>query len=160
VSTSTPKPRPGLTLALSFAAGVVFALGLALAGMTQPSKVIGFLDVAGSWDPSLAFVMAGAIAVYFGATRIMQRRAAPLAGGEFHLPARRDLEPKLWIGAGLFGIGWGLAGYCPGPGIASLGTGTLSALSFVSSMALGMLLYEGAERLRNRREREPPASVG
>jgi len=152
MSSSPSKSRPGLTTALAFAAGLLFAVGLALAGMTQPSKVIGFLDVTGAWDPSLAFVMVGAIAVYFAATRFVKGRSAPFAGGHFRLPTRRDLEPKLWIGAGLFGIGWGLAGYCPGPGIASLGTGALSALSFVGSMALGVLLYEGAQRLRGGRE--------
>jgi uncharacterized membrane protein YedE/YeeE len=160
MSSSASNARPRLELALAFVAGLLFAVGLALAGMTQPGKVIGFLDVAGAWDPSLAFVMIGAIAVYFIATRLVKRRSAPLAGGGFHLPTRRDLEPNLLIGAGLFGIGWGLAGYCPGPGITSLGTGALPALTFVASMAVGMLLHEGAQRLRKARERAQSVASG
>jgi uncharacterized membrane protein YedE/YeeE len=128
--------------------------------MTQPGKVIAFLDVAGDWDPSLAMVMGGAIAVYFVATRLVRRRSAPLAGGEFHLPTRRDLEPNLLIGAGLFGVGWGLAGYCPGPALTSLGTGRLSSLTFVATMALGMLLYEGTQRLRRAKQRGHSVASG
>lgn len=147
MNTSQPITRSRFEQALSFAAGLLFAVGLAMAGMTQPSKVTAFLDVAGDWDPSLAFVMAGAIAVYFTANRLVKRRAAPLVGASFHLPTRRDIEPKVIFGAGLFGIGWGLAGYCPGPGLTSLSTGALSAVVFVATMALGILLYEGAVRL-------------
>jgi uncharacterized membrane protein YedE/YeeE len=161
MSSSAPRrARPRLELPLAFVSGVLFAVGLALAGMTQPGKVIGFLDVTGAWDPSLAFVMVGAIAVYFVATHLVKRRSAPLVGGGFHLPTRRDLEPSLLIGAGLFGIGWGIAGYCPGPGITSLGTGALPALTFVATMAVGMLLYEGAQRLRKARERTQSVASG
>ncbi len=153
MSAPQPRVRVGVAQLLSFAAGLLFSVGLALAGMTQPSKVIGFLDVAGNWDPSLAFVMGGAIAVYFVANQLMKRRYAPLSGGRFQVPGGRDIDPKLIVGAGVFGIGWGLAGYCPGPGITSLGAGTLSAFMFVASMALGMLIYERAQRLLVRRKR-------
>lgn len=142
---------------VAFVSGLLFAIGLAVGGMTQPSKVVGFLDVAGSWDPSLAFVMIGAIAVYFVANRLVQKRAAPLVGAAFHLPTRRDIEPRLLVGAGMFGVGWGLAGYCPGPGLSVLGTGnSFGALLFVLSMALGMLLFEALQKLRMRRV-HPPA---
>jgi uncharacterized membrane protein YedE/YeeE len=151
MSGSHEQPRSLLEVFLAFVSGLLFAVGLAIAGMTQPAKVIGFLDVAGSWDPSLAFVMIGAIAVYFVANRLVQRRAAPLVGAVFHLPNRRDLEPRLVVGAGMFGIGWGLAGYCPGPGLSALGTGRFHALMFVASMAAGMLLFEAMQKVRTRR---------
>lgn len=151
MSGSHEQPRGLLEVFVAFVSGLLFAVGLAIAGMTQPAKVIGFLDVAGSWDPSLAFVMIGAIAVYFVANRLVQRRAAPLVGAVFHLPTRRDIEPRLLVGAGLFGIGWGLAGYCPGPGLSALGTGGLRALLFVASMAAGMLLFEAMQKVRTRR---------
>jgi uncharacterized membrane protein YedE/YeeE len=151
MSDAHQQPKNLLEVLVSFASGVLFAVGLAIAGMTQPGKVVGFLDVAGDWDPSLAFVMMGAIAVYFVANRLVQRRPAPLVGAAFHLPTRRDIEPKLVIGAGLFGVGWGLAGYCPGPGLSSLAAGGLKPLLFVASMAAGMLLFEATQKLRTRR---------
>ena len=151
MSDSQKPPRSLLEVLVAFASGLLFAVGLAVAGMTQPAKVVGFLDVAGSWDPSLAFVMIGAIAVYFVANRLVQGRAAPWIGSVFHLPTRRDIEPRLVLGAGLFGIGWGLAGYCPGPALTALGTGGFRALSFVASMAAGMLLFEAVQKLRTRR---------
>lgn len=151
MSDSQPRPKSVLEVFVAFASGLLFAVGLAVAGMTQPAKVVGFLDVAGRWDPSLAFVMIGAIAVYSVANRLVQRRAAPLVGSAFHLPTRRDIEPRLVLGAGLFGIGWGLAGYCPGPGLSALVTGSFRALSFVASMAAGMLLFEAVQKLRTRR---------
>ena len=141
-------PRGSLEIVISFVAGLLFAVGLALAGMTKPSKVVGFLDVAGDWDPSLAFVMVGAIAVYAVANRLVKRRAAPLVGGRFHLPTRRDIDPRLLLGAGLFGIGWGLAGYCPGPGLTAAATGSTAALTFVAAMSAGMVAYEVLQKLR------------
>lgn len=136
---------------VALVSGLLFAIGLAIGGMTQPAKVVGFLDVAGNWDPSLAFVMVGAITVYFVANRLVKKRSAPLVGSAFHLPTRRDIEPRLLVGAGLFGVGWGLAGYCPGPGLSVLGAGSFRALLFVLSMALGMLLFEMMQRPRTRR---------
>lgn len=122
-----------------FVVGALFALGLLLAGMTRPERVIGFLDVGGSWDPTLAFVMAGAIAVHVLGLRLVQRRRAPLFGPTFHLPARRDIDGRLVLGAGLFGIGWGLAGYCPGPALVSLGAGGTTALIFAGAASAGMV---------------------
>lgn len=118
--------------------GVVFALGLALAGMTDPAKVIGFLDLMGAWDPSLAFVMAGAIAVYAPIQRWVRRRPAPLLDDRFHLPTRRDIDVRLVVGASMFGVGWGLAGYCPGPALVGSMTLGTDAMIFTGSMLLGM----------------------
>jgi uncharacterized protein len=131
---------------VALAGGLLFGVGLAVSGMTQPSKVVGFLDVAGNWDPSLAFVMLGAVLVYFVSNRFVSRRESPLFGARFHLPTRRDLEPKLIGGAALFGVGWGLGGYCPGPGIASLGAGLGTALAFVAAMAAGMWFFDAIQR--------------
>ncbi len=124
----------------AYLAGLIFGVGLALAGMVDPAKVIGFLDLFGSWDPSLAFVMGGAIAVHFVLFRVITKRASPLFDARFQLPTRTDLDPKLLGGAAIFGIGWGLAGFCPGPGLTSLGSGSLSAVVFVATMTLGMWL--------------------
>lgn len=130
----------------AFIAGVVFALGLAIAGMTDPLKVISFLDVTGAWDPSLAFVMGGAILVYAPAFRLVTRRSAPLLGRRFHLPTRRDIDLRLVGGATLFGIGWGLGGFCPGPAlVGAMGLGT-GALVFTGSMLLGMAAFAGWPR--------------
>ena len=101
----------------SFVSGIVFALGLGISGMTRPIKVIGFLDLFGNWDASLAFVMIGAIAVYFLAHRISLNMTSPLLAAKFSLPTRSDLDRRLVIGAVIFGVGWGLAGFCPGPAI-------------------------------------------
>ncbi|GAB5549449.1 MAG: YeeE/YedE family protein [Sandaracinaceae bacterium] len=130
----------------AFFAGLIFAVGLVIAGMTQPSKVVGFLDFFGSWDPSLAFVMGGAIAVHFVLFRVILKRASPLFAGKFEVPSRQDLTPALLVGSGLFGVGWGLGGFCPGPGIVSLGSFGAEAAVFVVTMTLGMLahrLFEG-----------------
>lgn len=124
---------------LSWLAGAVFGLGLTLSGMTQPSKVLGFLDPFGRFDASLMLVMVGAISVHFAAYRIIQRRQKPLFTPAFLVPTRRDLDIKLLSGAALFGVGWGLAGYCPGPAIVSLATGSSSALVFFAAMVTGML---------------------
>jgi uncharacterized protein len=131
---------------IGLGAGLLFGVGLAISGMTQPSKVVGFLDVTGNWDPSLAFVMLGAVLVYFVSNRLVARRKTPLFGDGFHLPTRRDLEPKLIAGAALFGIGWGLGGYCPGPGITSLGAGLLTPVLFVAAMAAGMWIHDALDR--------------
>ena len=129
---------------VSFLAGLVFAIGLGVGGMTQPAKVLAFLDVAGRWDPSLALVMAGAIAVYAPVSHWALRRSAPLFASRFQVPARRDLDASLIGGAVLFGLGWGLAGYCPGPALVSLASGASGVVLFVAAMLAGM----GLERLR------------
>jgi len=125
----------------SFGCGIVFALGLGISGMTQPSKVIGFLDIAGAWDLSLALVMVGAIAVYFVAFRLIRSRPAPILTARFSIPTRNDIDPQLILGAAIFGVGWGLGGFCPGPAIASLASGAAPVAVFVASMVAGMYLY-------------------
>jgi uncharacterized protein len=118
--------------------GALFGAGLAISGMTRPAKVIGFLDMFGDWDPSLAFVMMGAIAVHFVAYRLVRGRSAPLFGAKFAIPTRKDIDLRLLAGAAIFGVGWGIGGYCPGPGITSLATGAASVLVFVLTMVVGM----------------------
>lgn len=129
-------------------AGALFAVGLAISGMTLPSKVTGFLDVAGAWDASLAFVMMGAIAVHFVAQRLVRKRSAPLFDTKFHLPTRKDIDGRLVAGAALFGIGWGLGGYCPGPGLVSAASGAPAAIVFVVGMTIGMLAEHATARAR------------
>lgn len=136
---------------VAFLSGLVFAAGLCVSGMTRPSKVLAFLDVTGNWDPSLAFVMIGAIGVAALAFRLSRRRPAPLYNQQFQLPdARRRIGLSLVAGAALFGVGWGLSGLCPGPAVVSLASGQSSALVFVGAMAVGMvvhwLLFEKAKR--------------
>jgi uncharacterized protein len=125
----------------SFVSGIVFALGLGISGMTRPIKVIGFLDFFGAWDASLAFVMIGAMAVYFVAYRSSRAMRSPLLAPDFALPKRSDLDAKLILGAAIFGAGWGLGGFCPGPALTSLASGALPVLIFVVAMGLGMYLH-------------------
>ncbi len=125
-----------------FMSGVVFAVGLALAGMTRPQKVIGFLDFFGSWDPSLMFVMVGAIGVNLVLLWLMLRRGKPVHAERFQIPTRTELDPRLIGGAALFGVGWGLGGYCPGPALSSLTTGSLSVLVFIVAMTVGMRTFD------------------
>ena len=132
----------------SLLAGLVFGFGLLLSGMTDPGKVIGFLDVAGAWDPSLAFVMGGALLVAFFAYRLAGRRGKTFLGDALRLPQRRDIDLRLVAGSVVFGIGWGLAGFCPGPAVVSLGAGHAEAAVFVAAMLAGMLFYTLAERRR------------
>jgi uncharacterized membrane protein YedE/YeeE len=136
-----------MSAAAAFASGLVFGLGLILSGMSDPGKVIGFLDVTGTWDPSLAFVMGGAILVGFFAFRLAGRRAQAFLGGAMQLPKRRDIDNRLVGGSLLFGIGWGLAGFCPGPALVSFASGVDKAAVFVAAMLGGMLVYTAAERL-------------
>jgi len=126
--------------------GVVFGAGLALSGMTQPLKVLGFLDWLGAWDPSLLFVMGGAVTVYGVAYRLVLRRKRPLLADVFVLPVRSEIDAKLIGGAALFGIGWGLGGYCPGPSIVSLASGALDAIVLVSATVAGMWIASRFER--------------
>jgi uncharacterized membrane protein YedE/YeeE len=126
------------TLGLSYGAGAVFGVGLALAGMTRPAKVIGFLDVLGGWDPSLAFVMIGAILVHAAAYRLVPRMPKPLWAERWGIPTRRDVDLRLLLGAALFGAGWGLGGYCPGPALTSVFAGASSTLLFTGAMLAGM----------------------
>ena len=130
----------------SLLAGLVFGLGLILSGMADPAKVLGFLDLAGPWDPSLALVMLGAIAVGLVAFTVAKRRTQSLLGLELKLPTARHIERRLVVGSLLFGIGWGIAGFCPGPALATLGMGELKAAVFVGAMLLGMGIFELLER--------------
>jgi hypothetical protein len=131
-------------------AGLLFGGGLALSGMTDPRVVIGFLDVAGAWNPTLAFVMAGALAVTLTGYRLAFRCGRPLWVEAFRLPAGTAIDGRLLVGAGLFGIGWGLAGYCPGPALAALGAAWPGTLVFVAAMALGLVLVKIATAARDR----------
>lgn len=126
----------------SLLAGLVFGLGLILSGMANPAKVLGFLDLAGAWDPSLAFVMAGAIAVGMVAFMVARRRTVSLLGAEMRLPSARRIDRRLVGGSVLFGMGWGIAGFCPGPGLVALGMGEVKALVFVAAMLAGMGIFE------------------
>jgi len=125
----------------AFAAGLVFGVGLILSGMSDPSKVIGFLDVTRAWDPSLAFVMAGAILVGFFAFALARRRSEAFLGDAMQLPQRRDIDARLIGGSIVFGIGWGLAGFCPGPAVVSFGSGQDKAAVFVVAMLAGMAVH-------------------
>jgi uncharacterized protein len=130
-----------MALVLAGVAGALFGVGLMVSGMTQPARVIGFLDLRGAWDPSLGFVMAGAASVYALLFRaIRARRREPWFDVTFHVPRRRDLDAPLIIGAALFGIGWGLGGLCPGPGIVAAAAGSTTGVAFVAAMLVGMRL--------------------
>lgn len=125
-----------------FATGLIFGIGLIISGMTDPGKVIGFLDLAGAWDPSLALVMGGAILVGVFAFALARRRTRTFLGSALHLPVSRDIDRRLLGGSLLFGAGWGLAGFCPGPAIVSAGAGQPKAMVFVLAMLAGMWLFE------------------
>jgi uncharacterized membrane protein YedE/YeeE len=137
-----------VTLVASLLAGLVFGLGLLVSGMADPAKVLGFLDLAGAWDPSLAFVMAGAIAVGMVAFIVARRRMVSLLGAEMRLPGARHIDRRLVVGGMLFGVGWGIAGFCPGLGLVALGMGEGKALIFVVAMLAGMGVFEWIERPR------------
>lgn len=124
---------------VSFFCGLVFAVGLGLSGMTQPAKVLAFLDVGGTWDPTLMFVMAGAIAVHMGFALRAKRTAKPVWAPRFSLPVREGIDARLFVGAALFGVGWGLQGYCPGPAVVASASGHAVPLVFVASMIVGLV---------------------
>ncbi|MBO9646419.1 MAG: YeeE/YedE family protein [Pseudacidovorax sp.] len=127
---------------VAFLVGLLFGLGLILSGMTDPGKVQGFLDLAGAWDPSLAFVMGGAILVGLGAFAVARRRSKAWLGGAMQLPTRRDIDRPLVVGSLVFGAGWGLAGFCPGPALVALAAGHWQALLFTLAMLAGMALHD------------------
>lgn len=129
-------------------AGLVFGLGLIVSGMANPAKVLGFLDLAGRWDPSLAFVMGGAIAVGLLAFAVARKRTTSYLGLEMRLPQARHIDRRLVGGSVLFGIGWGIAGFCPGPGLVALGMGESKAVVFVVAMLVGMGVFELLDRRR------------
>jgi uncharacterized protein len=135
-----------MVLAMSALAGIVFGAGLAVSGMTNPAKVLAFLDVAGRWDPTLAFVMGGAVSVSAVAFAIARRRARPWLAQTFAVPTRRDIDPALLAGSAVFGVGWGLVGLCPGPALASLVRGAPEVYVFTGAMVTGIALYRLATR--------------
>jgi uncharacterized membrane protein YedE/YeeE len=130
----------------SLLAGLLFGLGLILSGMGNPAKVLGFLDIAGAWDPSLMLVMAGAIAVAALAFALAKRRALSLLGSPMRLPTADKLDRRLAVGAMVFGIGWGVAGFCPGPALLGIGLGLPQAMVFVGAMVAGMWLFERLDK--------------
>jgi uncharacterized membrane protein YedE/YeeE len=147
---------PSLRSAAAFASGLLFAVGLGVAGMTRPSKVIGFLDLFGSWDPSLALVMGGAVAVGLTTFPKILRRASPLFASRFFLPARRVVDARLFFGSALFGVGWGLAGVCPGPALVAALSGAAPILLFVATMVAGIVV---ADRFLPERQGEGGAAT-
>ena len=132
----------------SFIAGLIFGIGLIVSEMWNPAKVLGFLDLFGKWDPSLLVTMGGAVAVGVIAFGVAGRRTTTLIGAPMHMPTARDIDVKLMAGSAVFGIGWGLAGFCPGPAVVALGTGHVKAFLFVVAMLAGMGIYELIERRR------------
>jgi uncharacterized membrane protein YedE/YeeE len=136
-----------LRIAMGFAAGLIFGLGLVVSGMSDPAKVLNFLDLFGTWDPSLAFVMAGAVAVTFVGYGVTLGQPRPLFDAAFHLPAAKDLDPSLLVGAAVFGLGWGLAGFCPGPAFTALPLLAQGTLVFVPAMILGMWAARATPKL-------------
>ncbi|MBS1118959.1 MAG: protein of unknown function YeeE/YedE [Deltaproteobacteria bacterium] len=135
-----------MRLAIAALAGGLFALGLVIAGMTTPANVTAFLDVGGAWDPTLAFVMAAAIATYAPVARLVKPRRQPIFDTRFHWPEPRLVDRRLVGGAAIFGIGWGLSGYCPGPAITSLGRGSIEPLVFVGAMIAGIAIARSLSR--------------
>jgi uncharacterized protein len=135
-----------MNILVSFVVGLLFGLGIILGGMSNPAKVQAFLDLGGNWDPSLALVMGGAIAVGLIAFRMAGRRTSTLLGDPMQLPGNKQIDRRLLVGSGLFGIGWGLAGICPGPALTLLGTGASKGIIFMLAMLAGMLLFEIYQR--------------
>ena len=131
----------------AFIVGFIFALGLGISGMTQPQKVVGFLDIFGHWNPALGMVMVGAILFHGLAFYRIRQLESPLLGGKFQIPTSRDINGRLLIGAGLFGVGWGMAGFCPGPAITSLASGNRESFIFVLAMLLGMGFFRMVQPL-------------
>ncbi|MDG3580677.1 MAG: YeeE/YedE family protein [Pseudomonadota bacterium] len=128
--------------AAALASGIVFGFGLSLSGMLNPARVQGFLDIFGTWDPSLAFVLGGAVVVAFIGVQVMKRMRHPALGDSFHVPTNRQIDPPLIIGSALFGLGWGIGGFCPGPAVASLPIGIPQTVLFVIAMLVGMTLHD------------------
>lgn len=137
-----------MAILTSFIVGLIFAAGLGIGGMTQPAKVVNFLDLFGGWDPSLIFVMIGALIVHSILYRLIRKRKSPLLAEQFHIPNRRDINRDLALGAIIFGTGWGLAGFCPAPAITSIASMQLGPIVFVVSMLSGMMIFHLTDKLK------------
>jgi len=129
-----------MSFLVNLALGLLFGAGLVVSGMSDPAKVLNFLDLFGTWDPSLAFVMGGAVLVAFFGYRLVLSRAEPVRGSTFHLPTSRDIDARVTVGPAIFGLGWGLSGFCPGPALTAIGLGATGAIAFVPAMLAGMWL--------------------
>lgn len=134
---------------IAFIVGFIFALGLGLSGMTNPNKVVGFLDLFGNFDPSLIFVMIGAIAIHFIAYKLIRKRTSPLFEKEWLVPTKKEITPALIFGSFLFGIGWALGGFCPGPALTSLGSLQARPAIFIISMIAGMIIFKVIDKKMN-----------
>jgi len=142
----------------SFIGGLVFGIGLIVSGMANPAKVLGFLDLAGKWDPSLALVMGAALTVSLCAFLLAGKRRLSYLGAPMQIPSARHIDRRLLFGSLIFGLGWGLSGFCPGPALVSLGSGHMEAVVFVAAMLAGMLLFEQIEKLLARRAKQTQTS--
>ena len=138
-----------MNILITFASGLIFGLGLIISGMGNPAKVLGFLDLAGNWDPSLMFVMGGGIALGVVAFQFGGRRTASLLGNPMQLPTAKHLDQRLVVGSAIFGIGWGLAGICPGPALVLVGSGAGQGIIFTLALLAGMALFEASQRLQS-----------
>jgi hypothetical protein len=143
-----------MRLIVLYLIGLVFGIGISISGMANPAKVLNFFDVAGTWDPSLIFVMGGALVTTFIGYRFVLKRPAPLMEGTFHLPTKTDLDARLIGGSAVFGIGWGISGFCPGGALPALGTGNLNVIAFIVSLVAGMA---GARYAQDLMARAQPA---
>jgi len=139
-----------MTALIAFASGLVFGLGLIISGMANPAKVLGFLDLAGAWDPSLAFVMGGAVLVTAAGFALLRRRRASLSGEPLRWPTATRVDVRLAVGSLAFGAGWGLAGFCPGPALVAASAGVSEALIFVAAMVAGMAIFSVLEKFKSR----------
>jgi uncharacterized membrane protein YedE/YeeE len=139
-----------MTALIAFASGLVFGLGLIISGMANPAKVLGFLDLAGAWDPSLAFVMGGAVLVTAAGFALLRRRRASLSGEPLRWPTATRVDLRLAVGSLAFGAGWGLAGFCPGPALVAASAGVSEALIFVAAMVAGMTIFSVLEKFKSR----------
>lgn len=131
---------------VSFIVGFIFAIGLVISGMTQPQKVVGFLNLFNGWDPTLIFVMGGAVTVHFITYRLIRKRKTPILAPSFQVPTKTEITPALVLGATIFGFGWGLAGFCPGPAVTAIASFESRPLIFVISMLIGMLLFKQVDK--------------
>ncbi|MBN1210774.1 MAG: YeeE/YedE family protein [Myxococcaceae bacterium] len=148
--------RPNIS---AFISGLIFAIGLGISGMTDPANVLGFLDITGDWDFRLAFVMGGAIAVHAALRPLIHKRARPLFAAQFPVITASKLDPKLLAGSALFGVGWGLGGYCPGPALTSLASGAQQLFVFVPAMLVGMYLAQVVQARRSASAPTPSLSA-